>query len=172
MDFQNFVNERVSQAAHSLAPGKGIDRCGRDRDDYRSLLHLRVLECLAHAEKNDVAVLDRCAYVNQAIINQVRTFRRELARTVSWTTDEVVYRAIPDDREPNPENRVLTRDILRRVRCVLAESEWSMLVVYLDSGCNTEKTWRTMGAVGGHAPFRRRLDGVRQRCQDFLQKIA
>ena len=169
-NFQNFVRDRAGVVAYRLAPVPDcVDATGRDREDYQSLMCLRVLESLERAKEEPGREVEWYRWTTTLLQNRTTDCRREqtLANATFVSEDSVSEQA----GTYNFEEHLVNRDLLKRLCRSLEASDWSLLVAYVQHGTVTD-TWRAYGMCGSERTFRRRIVRLLTLCRELIQKIS
>jgi len=170
-DFQSYLQKRVAISARRLGSVGVVDKQGRDREDYRSLLNLHVLEKL-HAVDNDIANGEegKARWVSTLLRHKSSDYHRKL------TVANYTFERIPDLPGYTPvagdfEQQLINTDLLRRLRTVLAVADWSLLSAYLENG-TVHDTWLATKPEISEGEFGKRLRKLFRKCRKKIQNIT
>ena len=170
MDIYQQYTRRVDQAANRLAPiPHRVDLHARDRDDYRQLLMVKVMESSQAFQEDPGQSNSQEKWVGVAIYNQMISYFRGLtqAKGARYQTE------VNEDLVPagtNLENQMVARDLLRRVAKKMDPDDWGVLVASMENGIKS--TWEEREHGCSYGTFRRRVFRVRSTAQKNVKKLV
>lgn len=155
MDITTSQRRLVTKLAYRLSSG-GVDCLGRDRDDYTSLLSYKAA-CL---EKTDAK------YFVSALQNYARDLHREKSRSLDLVT---ISEANPNTvQKVDCENKILVRDMLRRIHANVEPEQWDLLMRYAENGCSIAHTWEALNRPGSRSGFFQKMNLLQKKCREIL----
>ncbi|OGO08171.1 MAG: hypothetical protein A2Y61_00370 [Chloroflexi bacterium RBG_13_60_13] len=160
----------VDHAAKKLATTEAhMDARGRDRDDYRQLLLMRVWLASQSAPDHGQNARERWEFV--AVRNQLRSYKRELKRQPEFARWELLAEE-EQPHAPSLERLTEIRQVLRKAEAYLKPFEAGLLVSWVEHGCSSRSVWDARGRPGAYLQFCRKLHHIRTKCRQYVQKIC
>lgn len=161
----NFSENRIGVLASRLSHSPNqVDVFGNDREDYQSILTLKLLE----SPEQPTEETHKRKWVNTVLKNRVIDYQRQRRKVEVLRQDVSI-----DNFEPtydNWEEKIIQRDLLKKLRDALAESEWSLLIAFVEHG-TVRDAWQATEPHITERAFGRRLRAILDRSKRILQKI-
>lgn len=174
MDAFPRVQERyVERAACKLAPREAVvDSTGRDRDDYRQTLFLKLWQAQKEFQKipeNQTTSTSFQKWSSAVIRNTYVSCVREITRSPEFSRIDFENE---HPVETNLETRIQRVDLVERLRKCITSGEWELLVIYLENDCNASAAWQATGRKVSRRGFFKRLQKIREKARVLVPKMV
>lgn len=162
-------NRIIERAVNRAAPRHGVDKTGRDVDDYRQIFRIKAWLSAKVVPDHGKDAYERWQFI--AVRNQFCSCKREFG----WYPDLARYDLLPDDDyrrcAPSFEHQMEVRELVTKLRVRLVASDWQLLLDYVAHGCSAVSVWEAYGRQVSCGCFRRQIRDLRELCQQLIGKM-